>query len=167
VKSIEHVTVEKEGNEWVIYTSGSNLKEVLKRPEVDHRRTVTNDIFQIYEVLGIEAARNAIIYELKKTLEEQGLDVDVRHLMLVADIMTRDGVIRQTGRYGIVSTKESVFSRAAFEITVPVLKNASLRGEEDRLKGVTENLIVGSRAPVGTGLVDVYMQIGERRGRKQ
>lgn len=167
VKGIKYVTVEKEGNEWVIYTSGSNLKEVLKRPEIDHRRTITNDIFQIYDVLGVEAARNTIINELKKTLDEQGLDVDVRHLMLVADIMTRDGVIRQTGRYGIVSTKGSVFSRAAFEITIPVLKNASLRGEEDRLNGVTENLIVGSRAPVGTGLVDVYMQIGDRGGKRR
>ena len=159
VKGIIHATVEKEGREWIIYTSGSNLKDVLKRPEVDHTRTTTNDIFQIYEVLGIEAARNAIVDELKKTLDEQGLDVDIRHLMLVADMMTRDGVIRQTGRYGIVSTKDSVLSRAAFEITVPVLKNAAMRGEEDKLKGVTESLIVGSRTPVGTGLVDVYMEV--------
>ncbi|PCN50655.1 DNA-directed RNA polymerase subunit A'/A'' [Candidatus Geothermarchaeota archaeon ex4572_27] len=166
VKGITHATVEKEGDEWVIYTSGSNLKEVLKMPEVDHTRTTTNDIFQIYEVLGIEAARNAIVSELKKTLDEQGLDVDIRHLMLVADMMTRDGVIRQTGRYGIVSTKESVLSRAAFEITVPVLKNAAMRGEEDRLRGVTENLIVGSRVPVGTGLVDIYIQL-PRGGNQQ
>ncbi len=159
VKGLVHATVEKEGNEWVIYTAGSNLKDVLKRPEVDHTRTTTNDIFQIYEVLGVEAARNAIVNELKKTLDEQGLDVDIRHLMLVADMMTRDGVIRQTGRYGIVSTKDSVLSRAAFEITVPVLKNAALRGDEDKLKGVTENLIVGSRVPIGTGLVDVYMEV--------
>ena len=136
----------------------SNLAKVLKLPEVDPTRTTTNDIRQIAEVLGIEAARNAIINEIKGVLDEQGLDVDIRHIMLVADLMTHTGKILQTGRYGVIAGEESVLARAAFEITVQVLKRAAARGEEDRLMGVTENLIVGGRIPVGTGQIEVYME---------
>ncbi len=157
VKGITQITVNYD-NEWILYTMGSNLGGVLAIPEVDSKRTTTNDIHQIADVLGIEAARNAIMEELGGVLDEQGLDVDIRHLMLVSDLMTRTGRIRQTGRYGIVAEKASVLARAAFEITVPVLKKAAVRGEEEILRGVTENLIVGTRVPIGTGLVDVYME---------
>ena len=166
ISNIIRVTLEKILNEetgeeeWIIYTAGSNLAEVLKFEGVDPTRTTTNDIFEIYEVLGIEAARNAIIDEIKSVMEEQGLDVDYRHVMLVADMMTRDGKIRQMGRYGVVAVKDSVLTRAAFEITVPVLVGAAVRGEEDNLRGPTENIIVGSRVPIGTGSVDIYMEVG-------
>jgi len=165
VPNIIRVTLEKEFNEdigkeeWVIYTAGSNLREVLTFEGVDPTRTITNDIFEIYDVLGIEAARNAIINEIKSVMEEQGLDVDSRHIMLVADLMTRDGKIRQMGRYGVVAVKDSVLARAAFEITIPVLVGAAVRGEEDSLRGPTENIIIGSRVPIGTGSVDVYMEV--------
>jgi DNA-directed RNA polymerase beta' subunit len=78
--------------------------------------------------------------------------------MLIADLMTRTGKIRQAGRYGVVAEKGSVLAKAAFEITIPVLRKAAVMGEEDRLRGVTENLIVGTRVPIGTGLVEVYMR---------
>ncbi len=157
VPGITQITVNKEEGEWVLYTMGSRLDAVLTIPEVDSERTTTNDLHQIEEVLGIEAARNAIVHELQGVLEEQGLDVDVRHLMLISDLMTRTGGIRQTGRYGVVAQKESVLARAAFEITVPILRKAAVSGEEDHLRGVTENLIVGTKVPIGTGLVEVYM----------
>ena len=166
IPGILRVTVDKIVNEetgeeeWVLITSGSNLKEVLKFEGVDPVRTVTNDIFEIYEVLGIEAARNAIINEIKAVLDEQGLDVDIRHVMLVADMMTRDGVIKQMGRYGVVASKESVLAKAAFETTVPVLVKAAARGDVDYLRGPTENIIVGSRVPIGTGSVNIYIRVG-------
>jgi DNA-directed RNA polymerase subunit A' len=90
-------------------------------------------------------------------LEEQGLDVDIRHMMLAADIMTATGEVRQIGRHGISGEKSSVLARAAFEITVPNIVEASIKGESDPLKGVTENVIVGQSIPIGTGLVDIYM----------
>ena len=94
--------IRKEGDEYVIYTEGSNFKQVLKVPGVDPTRTRTNNIWEIADVLGIEAARNAIIEEIVNTMREQGLEVDVRHIMLVADMMTLDGVILPIGRHGIV-----------------------------------------------------------------
>lgn len=175
VKGIIRVTVEKVynpelgGEEWVIYTAGSSLAEVLKIPGVDPVRTTTNDIWEIYRVLGIEATRAAIIEEIKAVLEEQGLDVDNRHIMLLADMMTRDGIIRQAGRYGIVAVRDSVLAKAAFEITIPILTDAAVSGEKDYLRGTTENIIVGTRMPYGTGLVEIYMEVGnnEKRGNKE
>jgi len=138
------------------------LPKVLDIEGIDPTRTVTNHIHEIAKTLGIEAARNVIINEAKGVLEEQGLDVDIRHVMLVADIMTATGEVRQIGRHGISGEKSSVLARAAFEITVPNLVEASIKGESDPLKGVTENVIVGQSIPIGTGLVDLYMSAPPR-----
>ncbi|HIH73061.1 MAG: DNA-directed RNA polymerase subunit A'' [Thermococcales archaeon 44_46] len=151
--------IRKEGDEYVIYTEGSNFKQVLKVPGVDPTRTRTNNIHEIAEVLGIEAARNAIIEEITRTMQEQGLEVDVRHIMLVADMMTLDGIVRPIGRHGVVGTKASVLARAAFEITVQHLLQAAERGEVDPLNGVVENVLIGQPVPVGTGIVKLAMKL--------
>ncbi len=157
VPDIQRVLVAKEEGEWVIRTDGSNLSSVLEVPGVDPTRTVTNHIHEIAATLGIEAARNAIIREAKGVLEEQGLDVDIRHVMLVADVMTTTGEVRQIGRHGVSGEKSSILARAAFEITVPTLTSAAVRGLTDGLTGIAENVIIGQMVPVGTGLIDLYM----------
>ena len=158
VKGIGKVVIRHEHNEWVIHTEGSNIGAILKIGGVDIVRTTTNDIFEIEKVLGIEAARNAIIHELYTTMEEQGLSVDIRHIMLVADMMTVDGVVKSIGRHGISGEKSSVLARAAFEETGKHLLNASIRGETDDLTGIIENVIVGQPIPHGTGSVGVVMK---------
>jgi len=157
VPDIRRVLVTEEMGKWVIRTDGSNLSKALEVHGVDPTRTITNHIHEIATTLGIEAARNAIINEALGVLEEQGLDVDIRHVMLVADIMTATGEVRQIGRHGISGEKTSVLARAAFEITVPNIVEAAIKGESDPLRGVTENVIVGQSIPIGTGLVDLYM----------
>jgi len=159
---IRRVLVTEETGEWVIRTDGSNLSAVLDIAGVDPTRTTTNNVHEIAETLGIEAARNSLIKEALGVLEEQGLDVDIRHVMLMADIMTSTGDVRQIGRHGISGKKSSVLARAAFEITVPNIIEAAIRGESDPLKGVTENVIVGQSIPIGTGLVDLYMTTSNR-----
>ena len=166
VEGINRVVVKMEGNEYVVYTEGSNFAEILALPEVDKTRTVTNDIREIEEVLGVEAARNAIINEAVKTLEEQGLDVDIRHIMLVADMMTNDGEVRQIGRHGVSGGKASVLARASFEVTTKHLLDACIRGEADRLDGIIENVIAGQPIPLGTGSVELVMRRGEKVGSK-
>ncbi|AJC71068.1 DNA-directed RNA polymerase subunit A'' [Thermococcus guaymasensis DSM 11113] len=158
--------IRKEGDEYVIYTEGSNFKQVLKVPGVDPTRTRTNNIWEIAEVLGIEAARNAIIEEIVSTMREQGLEVDIRHIMLVADMMTLDGVIRPIGRHGIVGEKSSVLARAAFEVTTKHLLEAAERGEVDPLNGVVENVLIGQPVPVGTGTVKLAMNLPLRPQRE-
>jgi len=157
IRKIRRVVIQRVGNEYVLITEGSNLKEVLNVPGVDPTRTITNSIKEIEEVLGIEAARAALIREMKNVLDEQGLDVDIRHLILVADIMTQTGRIRQIGRHGVSGEKLSALARAAFEMTVQNLYEAAASGEEDKLLGVAENVIVGGVVNVGTGMVEVYM----------
>jgi DNA-directed RNA polymerase subunit A" len=158
VKSIGKVVISKEENEWVIHTEGSNLGSVLKMEGIDKFRTSTNDIHEIEKVLGIEAARNAIILEAQNTMEEQGLTVDVRHIMLVSDMMTADGSVKSIGRHGISGEKASVLARASFEETGKHLLRASIRGEIDHLTGIIENIIIGQPIPLGTGSVGVIMK---------
>ncbi|NPA75396.1 MAG: DNA-directed RNA polymerase subunit A'' [Euryarchaeota archaeon] len=155
IKGIQRAIVSKskDNGEWVIYTQGSNLAEVINIPEVNGARTKTNNIIEIANVLGIEAARNAVINEALDTLQQQGLNVDIRHLMLVADMMTYNGHVEAIGRHGVAGQKESVLARAAFEITTKHLLAAGIIGEEDQLKGVAENIIVGQPVTVGTGAV--------------
>jgi DNA-directed RNA polymerase subunit A" len=151
VEGIKRVVIRKEGDEYVLYTEGSSIKKVMQFEGVDPTRIKTNNISEIGEVLGIEAARNAIINEATDTLREQGLSVDVRHIMLVADIMTVDGELKQIGRHGVSGEKASVLARAAFEVTVNHILDAAIRGDIDDLRGVTENVIVGQPIQLGTG----------------
>jgi DNA-directed RNA polymerase subunit A" len=166
IEDISRVVIRKEetdkGEEFVLYTEGSELGTVLEIEGVDASRTTCNNIHEIHENLGIEAARESLINEMMNTLEEQGLDdVNVRHLMLVADIMTNNGTIESIGRHGISGSKESVLARAAFEVTVNHLLDAAVHGEIDDLNGVTENVIVGKPIKLGTGDVDLRMSASD------
>ncbi len=164
IEDISRVVIRREemddgSEEFVLYTEGSAFGDVLTIEGVDASRTTCNNIHEIHRNLGIEAAREAIIEETNNTLEEQGLDdVNVRHLMLVADMMTNEGTIESIGRHGISGSKDSVLARAAFEVTVNHLLNAAIHGEIDELDGVTENVIVGKPIKLGTG--DVSLRMG-------
>ncbi|MDP3742505.1 MAG: DNA-directed RNA polymerase subunit A' [Candidatus Micrarchaeota archaeon] len=153
------IIIEKEGSEYTLATEGSNLQEVFKIEAVDTRRTTTNDVAEISRVLGIEAGRNAIIVELLKVMDAQDMDVDMRHIMLIADSMTSKGLIESIGRHGLAGKKDSVLARAAFEETAKHLTNACIRGEEDKLRGITENIIIGQTIPCGTGEVELEMDV--------
>ncbi len=163
IKDIKKVIPQKRkdpetGREYyVLITDGTNLAAVMKVEGVDPTHTKSNSVHEIENVLGIEAAREALVREIKNTLDEQGLDVDIRHIMLLADMMTRTGVVRQIGRHGVAGEKPSVLARAAFEVTVKHLFDASARGEVDLIRGVTENVIIGQLAPVGTAKVQLKM----------
>ena len=130
ITGIKRALIKKEKDEYVIYTEGSNLEGVLDIPGVDPTRTTTNSVFEIYKVFGVEAAARPLIHEASRTLCEQGLGVDIRHLMLVADVMTNEGDIRAIGRHGISGKKTSVLARAAFEITA-----AHLLARRDHRRG--------------------------------
>ncbi|MBQ7621937.1 MAG: DNA-directed RNA polymerase subunit A'' [Candidatus Methanomethylophilaceae archaeon] len=158
IKGIDGITravLSKTEGYWKIVTEGSNLKEVLTVEGVDAQNVMTNSILEVADVLGIEAARNSIIHEAMGTLGEAGLDVDIRHIMLVADLMTNDGYVKAIGRHGVSGKKSSVLARAAFEITAAHLLHAAMVGEVDHLEGVTENIIVGQPVTLGTGAVNL------------
>ena len=161
IKGVSNAVVRKEENDWVINTIGTNLEEILSRKEVNPNRTITNDIQEIAKILGIEAARNMIIDESMRTMQEQGLDVDVRHIMLLGDTITFRGNIMSIGRYGLAGAKSSVLSRAAFEETIKHLVRASIKNESDSFQGIFENVMIGQVIPSGTGMFDLIARFGE------
>ncbi|MEZ0247959.1 MAG: DNA-directed RNA polymerase subunit A'' [Thermoproteus sp.] len=160
IKGVRKVLVDQDRNtgEWYIVTEGNNLEGVLQLEEVDHTRTYSNDLHEMAEVLGIEAARTLIALEIKKVLTEQGLDVDNRHMYMVADAMTWLGKVRPIGRHGVVGSKESPLAKAAFEVTVKTLVEAAVRGDIEQFRGVFENIIAGRHIPIGTGVVKLLMR---------
>ena len=138
-----------------IVTEGSDLRAVLAVDGVDTSKVRTNDICEIESVLGIEAARNSIIEEASGTLSDAGLTVDIRHIMLVADIITNIGYMKAIGRFGISGKKSSVLAKASFEITTKNLMIAAMSGVVDDIAGVAESIIVGQPVTLGTGAVNI------------
>lgn len=158
-KGILQVLPVKREEEFVIVTAGTNLKEVLKLEFVDATRTISNDIFEVRKVLGIEAARQSIINEVFKVIESQGLNVDVRHIMLCADTMCESGNVKGITRYGVVSEKSSVLARASFETPIKHIIDAALVGEVDKLDSVVENVMLNQPVPTGTGLPGLVTKV--------
>jgi len=169
IKGIKQVLPVKRGTEYIIVTAGSNLKDIFKMEEVDFARTRTNDVHEIENTLGIEAARQAIIDEIMKVIEKQGLSVDVRHVMLVSDAMCTSGTALGINRYGIVKEKPSVLARASFETPIKHVISAAMVGEIDHLNSVIENVMLNQVIPVGTGLPGLAMArptIAKEKGEK-
>ena len=158
VKKVSEVRVSQERNEWVLKTLGSNLGDALLVPGVDQVRTTSNNMHEILKVLGVEAARESIIRFGSETMKAGGLDVDIRHIMLVADTMTADGIIRPIGRYGVAGIKGSVLARANFEETIKHLTRAAVRAETDNLNSIIENVMINQVVPVGTGLFNLVFK---------
>jgi DNA-directed RNA polymerase subunit A" len=158
VKNISEVRVKQNEDKWIITTLGSNLAKVLEIHGVDSARTKTNNIHEVLKVLGIEAARQAIVDDAYNTMREGGLAVDIRHIMLVSDMMTADGDIKPIGRYGVAGAKGSVLARANFEETIKHLTRAAIRAETDKLESIIENVMINQVVPVGTGMFDLVFR---------
>lgn len=153
IKGIKQVLPIKRGEEYIIMTGGSNLKDIFEKEFVDKEKTTTNNVYEIQAVLGIEAARQSIINEVFKVIENQGLNVDIRHIMLIADTMCANGSVRGITRYGVVQEKESILARASFETPIRHIINASLKGEVDPLTSIVENVMINQPVPTGTGII--------------
>ena len=158
VPNIERANVQLDDKtgEYYLSTIGSNLARISDMEGIDRSRTYTNNIIEIYEYLGIEAARQAIVNELQATLDGARLEVDVRHLLMVSDVMTSEGEVRAIGRHGVSGTKHSILARATFEVTVNHLLKSGIIVERDKLTGVAENISVGQPISLGTGSVELY-----------
>lgn len=159
VKGIGQVLVVKRNNHFVILTAGSNLEEVVKVRGVDKERVTTNDIHEIAKVFGIEAARQTIINETERVISQQGLDIDKRHITLLADSMTASGSLKGITRVGIISEKSSILARASFETPVKQFVEASVQGSRDDLRSVIENVMLNQPVPLGTGLPGLMIKI--------
>ncbi|KAL1914514.1 DNA-directed RNA polymerase II subunit RPB1 [Calcarisporiella thermophila] len=144
-------------NEWVLETTGSNLQKVLCQEGVDHRRTYSNNCLEIMDVLGIEATRAALLKELRAVIEFDASYVNYRHLALLCDVMTMHGHLMAITRHGINRAETGALMRCSFEETVEILLEAAAVGELDDCRGVSENIMLGQLAPLGTGSFDVML----------
>jgi DNA-directed RNA polymerase II subunit RPB1 len=137
-------------DEWEIITDGTNLQNVLAHPLVDPTTTTTNDIYETYRVLGIEAARAVLLDELDKTMRKQ-VELNPRHFLLLVDAMTSRGFLQSIDRHGIQRTDIGPFARCSFEQTSDQLRDAGVFGETDHMRGVSANVMLGQHPPGGTG----------------
>lgn len=143
--------------QWYLDTSGTSLRDVLVVDGVDIKRTYTNDLWQIVEVFGIEAARSALVRELTEVLAFDGSYVNHRHIALLVDVMTYRGSISAVTRHGINRADTGALMRCSFEETVEILLEAAASGELDDCRGISENVMLGQMAPMGTGNFDVFL----------
>jgi DNA-directed RNA polymerase II subunit RPB1 len=141
--------------ETVLDTEGCNLLSVMTVPEVDHTRTMSNDIIEVFRVLGIEACRRALYNELYAITKEAA--VNYRHLAMLVDSMTFRGHLMAVTRHGINRVDTGPLMRCSFEETVEILMQAAAMGESDALRGVSENVMVGNLAPCGTGAFQLVL----------
>ena len=143
--------------EWVLETDGINLEKVLCVDGVDATRTYSNSIVEVLEVLGIEAARAAVLRELRNVIEFDGSRVNYRHLSLLCDLMTNRGQFMAITRHGINRADTGPLMRCSFEETVEILMEAAAIGEVDYCTGVAENVLLGQVAPMGTGAFELSL----------
>ena len=164
MKEVNHSYADEYGaikrtKHWRLETDGVNLPAVLALDGVDHTKTISNDLVEVTQILGIEAVRQGLMKELREVLNVYGIYVNYRHLAMLCDVMTQRGYLMSITRHGINRTECGPLHKASFEETVEMLLEASAYSEVDYLKGVTENIMLGQLAPIGTGEIDVMLDV--------
>lgn len=151
------IIAEEEGKKGKLnlIVEGTGLLEVMGIEGVNGCKAESNHIVEVYQTLGIEAARICIIKEIKKVMQSHSMDVDIRHMMLLGDVMTFKGEVLAVTRVGIAKMKESVLMLASFEKTADHLFNGAVNGREDKIEGVSECIIMGIPMQIGTGMLKV------------
>jgi DNA-directed RNA polymerase II subunit RPB1 len=142
---------------YVIDTVGSNLVEVLNMPYVDPTRTYSNDINEMKDVFGIEVARQCLVNEIYEVITYNGAGLSVRHIELLADVMTSGGIIQAANRFGLKKGETGPIAMASFEETTPLLFRAAALGQHDNMKGVSPNIMFGQFIKHGTNAFTVMM----------
>ena len=140
---------------WVVSTEGTNLEDILCHPAVDPYKTVSNDINEIYDVLGLEAARSVLCSEIFSVFETSSAYVNHRHINLLADIMTNRGYLMSVDRHGINKSDNGPLAKCSFEETPDIIARAAIFGQLDKLKSVSSNIMLGQEVPIGTGSVEL------------
>ena len=141
--------------EIIFETDGTNLQKVFEIDGVDYKRIISNDINEIYNVLGIEAARKVIIKEIRKVLKAYDIYINYRHFSILADFMTQRGKITPITRHGLDNSENSPIRKATFEESVKQFLNAGKFAEKDYLNGLSENILLGKLVKMGTGSFDL------------
>ena len=145
----------KKETRWELFTDGANLADILVHPDVDPYNTVSNNIWEIYRIFGIEAARKALFNEINSVFESNGAYVNSRHINLLVDVMTNRGSLMSIDRHGINKSDRGPLAKCSFEETPDILAKAAIFGELDKVSSVSANIMMGQEVPIGTGSVTI------------
>ncbi|XP_071725233.1 LOW QUALITY PROTEIN: DNA-directed RNA polymerase III subunit 1-like [Rutidosis leptorrhynchoides] len=167
VKTVERTVIAEKKDQngkvpkWQLFVEGTGLLEVMGTEGVDGCKTTSNHVLEVHRTLGIEAARKCIIDEIRQTMESHGMSIDIRHMMLLADLMTFKGEVLGITRFGIQKMGKSVLTLASFEKTADHLFNASVNGIDDKIEGVSDCIIMGIPMPMGTGALKLRQRVNQ------
>jgi DNA-directed RNA polymerase II subunit RPB1 len=142
-------------DEWVVYTEGTNMADMLSHPLIDCTKLYSNNVKEVYEVLGIEAARQALYNEIQEVLES--ITVNYRHISHLVDVQTNKGFLLSIDRHGINRGDIGPLAKCSFEETTEKLIKAGIFAEHDNINGVSANIMLGQVVPAGTGTVEVIV----------
>jgi DNA-directed RNA polymerase II subunit RPB1 len=158
---VENNGIYKKQEIWVLDTIGTNLLEILGLDFIDNTRTYSNDIVEIYNVLGIEAARQAIYNELVEVVEFDGTYINYHNYSVLVDRMTFTHKLISIFRHGINNDNIGPIAKASFEETPEMFLKAARHGELDTLRGVSANVMCGQEGFFGTSSFQVVLDIEE------
>jgi DNA-directed RNA polymerase beta' subunit len=172
MRKMQNQLIKQEGNYtkkdiWVLDTIGSNLLDILGMDEIDSTRTYSNNIIEMYDVLGIEATRQSIFNELDEVLKSTY--INYHHLSLLADRMTCSKKLVSIFRHGINNDNIGPIAKASFEETPEMFLRAARHAEFDNMKGISANVMCGQEANFGTNAFQIVLDIPEmaKLGSKQ
>jgi len=158
IPGVERAVINVDKGKYNLFVEGNKLAHIMGTPGVDSKQTYSNHIMEIEKTLGIEAARFCIMKEIQDTMKAHGMTIDVRHIMLLADVMTYKGEVLGITRFGMKKMKDSVLMLASFENTTDHLFDASFHSKIERINGVSETIIMGVPVPLGTGMFKILQK---------
>ena len=160
ISTVNRIVINKKDNDekkYMLAIEGTGLLDIMKTDGIDYKHCTSNNVSEILNTLGIEASRRSIIYELNYTFAGHSIHVDQRHLGLIADLMTFKGTVLGFQRFSMIKMKDSVFLNSSFERTTDVLFDAAINSKTENLSGVSESIITGKTAKIGTGTFQLLM----------
>jgi DNA-directed RNA polymerase beta' subunit len=157
IAGVSEIYYIRDNGEWIIETDGSDFQKIMAHPSVDYTRTISNNVWDIYETLGIEASRQFLIEEFMGIME----GINECHTKLLVDRMTNSGTISSISRYTLRKGGGGPMGRASFEETMDNFLNAAAHGDIEPTKGVSASIICGKRANIGTGMMDITMDLSQ------
>ena len=159
MSGIKEIFFEKRNNEWIITTEGSNLYELFSHPMVDKTKTLCNNMWEIYNVFGIEATRQFLIEEYMDVVSSDGTYVNLSHIEILVDIMVYTGIIISINRYGQKKTQSGPLSMSSFEESLDVFLKAGVNGSKETTDGVSASIMLGKLPKIGTGIMDLLVDV--------
>ena len=160
ISTVNRIVINKKDNDekkYMLAIEGIGLLDIMKTDGIDYKHCTSNNVSEILTTLGIEASRKSIIYELNYTFAGHSIHVDQRHLGLISDLMTFKGTVLGFQRFSMIKMKDSVFLNSSFERTTDVLFDAAINSKTENLSGVSESIITGKTAKIGTGAFQILM----------